>query len=50
MDIKPDPVTIKMNDIVCWIFRSPRMYDVVPVASLDQVVGDDIQEITVPPR
>ena len=50
VDIKPDPVTIKVNDIVCWIFRSPRQYDVVRVDSLDQVVGNDIQEITVLPR
>ncbi|XP_052779768.1 uncharacterized protein LOC128217013 isoform X4 [Mya arenaria] len=50
VDIKPDPVTIKINDIVCWIFRSLRMYDVERVNSIDQVVGNEMQNPTVAPR
>ena len=50
VEIKPDPVTVKLNDIVCWIFRSLRQYNVQWVESIDQVVANEIENITVPPR
>ena len=50
VDIKPDPVTLKLNDIVCWIFRSLRQYNVSRVESIDQIAGNEIENVTVPPR
>ena len=50
VDIKPDPVAVKMNDIVCWIFRSLRQYGVSRVQSIDQIAGNEVEEVTVPPR
>ena len=50
VEIKPDPVAIKLNDIVCWIFRSLRQFTVSRVDSIDQVVGNEIENPTVPPR
>ncbi|KAK3579080.1 hypothetical protein CHS0354_029940 [Potamilus streckersoni] len=50
-EIKPDPVTIKQNDIVCWIFKTPRQYDVVEVETVDQVMSGDYQSTNeFPPR
>ena len=50
VDIKPDPVAVKINDIVCWIFRSLRQYGVSRVQSIDQIAGNEVEEVTVPPR
>ena len=50
VDIKPDPVTLKLNDIVCWIFRSLRQYNVSRVESIDQIAGNEIENVTVLPR
>ncbi|KAL3853216.1 hypothetical protein ACJMK2_016773 [Sinanodonta woodiana] len=50
-EIKPDPVTIKQNDIVCWIFKTPRQYDVVEVETVDQVMSGEYQSSNeFPPR
>ena len=45
-----DLVIVKLNDIVCWIFRSLRQYNVQWVESIDQVVANEIENLTVPPR
>ncbi|XP_041347758.1 uncharacterized protein LOC121367568 [Gigantopelta aegis] len=49
-EIKPDPVTIQMNDIVCWAFRGPRSHGVVPVETVDQLLDAQFAEKTVTPR
>jgi len=50
MEIKPDPVTVKQNDIVCWIFRGIKTYDVSEVETVDQLMAGFTQQSTISPR
>lgn len=48
-EIKPDPLLVKENDIVCWSFNGDKKHDVVQVSSLQQAVNIP-RSRTVPPR
>lgn len=37
-EIRPDPVCVQLNDVVAWLFGSPRQYDVTLVETVDQVL------------
>lgn len=50
IEIKPDPVTIKANDIVCWIFRGLRTYDVAEVQKIDQLTTEELDSKSITPR
>ncbi|XP_063446523.1 uncharacterized protein LOC134726026 isoform X8 [Mytilus trossulus] len=50
LEIRPDPVTIKCNDIVCWIFRGLRSYDVAEVKNVDQLTTEELESAAVTPR
>ncbi|CAC5396477.1 unnamed protein product [Mytilus coruscus] len=50
LEIRPDPVTIKCNDIVCWIFRGLRSYDVDEVKNVDQLTTEELESKAVTPR
>lgn len=50
LEIKPDPVTIKCNDIVCWIFRGLRSYGVCEVQNIEQLSTEELECQPVTPR
>lgn len=50
VEIKPDPVTVQLNDIVCWVFRGLRFHDVYLVENADQVLAKKFTGDPVPPR
>ena len=37
-DLRPDPVTVQLNDVVAWVFQHPRQFDVTAVDTVDQVL------------
>ncbi|XP_036357779.1 uncharacterized protein LOC115211041 isoform X2 [Octopus sinensis] len=36
-DIRPDPIVINVNDIICWVFKVPKLYDLQEVDFLKRV-------------
>lgn len=36
--IRPDPISVKVHDIVCWIFSSPQKENVLEIDHPDQVL------------
>ncbi|KAL5013162.1 hypothetical protein ScPMuIL_007432 [Solemya velum] len=50
VEIKPDPVTVQLNDIVCWVFRGLRFHDVYLVENADQMLAKKFTGDPVPPR
>ncbi|KAK3103976.1 hypothetical protein FSP39_023382, partial [Pinctada imbricata] len=43
LSIDPDPVEVKLNDIVCWVFSSNKTEDVAEMETADQVTANEIQ-------
>lgn len=47
--IRPDPLSVKVHDIVCWIFSSPQKENVVEIKHPDQVM-ESLESEAVSPR
>ncbi|XP_025107507.1 uncharacterized protein LOC112572161 isoform X5 [Pomacea canaliculata] len=49
-EIRPDPVCVQLNDVVAWLFGSPRQYDVTLVETVDQVLDVGSNKALTPRR
>ncbi|XP_076447663.1 uncharacterized protein LOC143284653 isoform X3 [Babylonia areolata] len=49
-ELKPDPVTVQLNDVVAWVFGSPRQFDVTLVKSVDEVLDTGTTHRAIAPR
>ncbi|ESO91438.1 hypothetical protein LOTGIDRAFT_153880 [Lottia gigantea] len=38
-ELIPDPITIQLNDIVCWVFRQPQKHAILDVKSNESLHG-----------
>ena len=49
-ELKPDPVTIQLNDVVAWVFGAPRQFDVSLVETVDQILDTARSQKALAPR
>ena len=50
LELRPDPVTIQLNDVVAWVFGSPRQFDVSLVETVDQILDTSGSQKALAPR
>ncbi|GFR62052.1 hypothetical protein ElyMa_001861900 [Elysia marginata] len=49
-EIRPDPITIQMNDIVCWVFKQAVSQGVTTVDTVDKILDAHLTNIPIAAR
>ena len=49
-DIRPDPVTLQVNDIVCWVFKQCISHGVSEVKGVAQILDAEFKSLSIVAR